>query len=174
MRIHTVGHSSRSADEFLALLDRSGLRCVADVRARPGSRRHPQFGRDALAASLRANAIGYEHIPQLGGRRKPVAGSRNTGWKTEGFCGYADHLATATFEKGIDRLLSLAEGDACAIMCAERDPAQCHRYLIADALVLRGMEVVHVLGPGSTERHEFTAWAGVDRGRPVYPFTLTG
>lgn len=147
MRIYTLGHSNRSTREFLDMLVSARSRCVADVRARPGSRRHPQFGRDALSESLAGEGLSYVHLPDLGGRRPPRPDSVNDGWSIEGFRGYADHLGTSDFERGLQRLMALAEDMPCAIMCAERDPMQCHRRIIADVLVLRGVEVIHLIHP---------------------------
>jgi len=152
--IHTIGHSTRSVEELIGLLRESGIRLLVDVRRYPGSRRHPQFGRDALAAALRAAGIEYVHEPDLGGRREPRPDSPNTAWRNSGFRGYADYMATPPFRAALERLVARGEEEPTAIMCAEAVPWQCHRRLIADALVARGIPVIHILGPERTESHE--------------------
>jgi uncharacterized protein (DUF488 family) len=135
---------------------------IADVRLLPGSRRYPQFNQDALAKSLSENGIGYEHFPELGGRRKPKPDSRNSAWRNEAFRGYADHMETEEFRKGIDRLIDLAEKiGPTAIMCAEAVWWRCHRALISDFLKARGIEVVHIMDAKKTEPHPFTSVARI-------------
>jgi uncharacterized protein (DUF488 family) len=124
---------------------------LVDVRRFPVSRRHPQFSRDALAAALDAAGIAYRHEPDLGGHREPRPDSPNTGWRNAAFRGYADHMATPAFAEALARLL--AAPPRTAVMCAEGDPARCHRQLIADALVARGIAVQHLLAPGRAETH---------------------
>jgi uncharacterized protein (DUF488 family) len=146
--IFTVGHSTRSAEELAAILNGAGVRALADVRAYPSSRRHPQFDRAALQARLAREGIGYRHLPQLGGRRKPRTGSPNGAWREPAFRGYADHMASGEFATGMAALASLAGERAVAIMCAEALWWRCHRRLIADALTVRGWRVLH-LGIGA-------------------------
>jgi uncharacterized protein (DUF488 family) len=153
MRLWTIGHSTRSANEFLALLREHGIRQLIDVRRFPGSRLHPQFNREALAALLEENGIRYRHAPELGGRRHARDDSVNTAWQHAGFRGYADHMASAEFAGGLERLLEDAAAQPSAMMCAEAVPWQCHRNLLADALVARGHDVVHILGPVQSQAH---------------------
>lgn len=167
-RIHTVGHSTRSLEELVALLRRHGVNHVADVRAHPGSRRHPQFGRDALANSLPAVELSYSHHPELGGRRRGLADSPNGAWRNASFRAYADYMGTKEFERALDDLCVLADRRSVAIMCAEAVPWRCHRWLISDALVARGVDVRHILDSKS-EVHTLTRFAEVRDGKLVYP-----
>lgn len=168
MTIWTIGHSTRSIDDFLALLRQPGVITVADVRRFPGSRRHPQFGQDALAMSLAEAAIGYEHFPELGGRRRARKDSPNTAWRNAAFRGYADYMMTNDFRAGVDRLVALAARGATAIMCAESLWWQCHRSLISDYLETTGHEVIHIMGAGKLERHRLTSPARVVEGVLTY------
>lgn len=139
-----------------------------DVRRFPGSRRHPQFAREALSRALEQAGIAYRHEPGLGGRRNPLAGSPNGAWRNEGFRGYADHMATPEFAAALGRLLQSPAGTA--VLCAEAVPWRCHRQLIADALVARGAEVRHILAAGRHERHALHESARVSPGGLVtYP-----
>ena len=166
--VFTIGHSTRELDAFIALLEREGVRHVADVRRFPGSRRHPQFGRDALALALEGRGIAYSHHPSLGGRRSPRPDSPNGAWRNAGFRGYADYMATPEFTDALERLLDVARAEPTAIMCAEAVPWRCHRSMIADALVARGVPVRHILD-ARTEPHRLTSFAVVRDGGIVYP-----
>ena len=169
MRIWTIGHSTRSIEDFISLLEESGIKLVADVRMFPGSNRYPQFGREALAKSLRESGIRYEHFPELGGRRKPNPNSRNTAWRNASFRGYADYMETAQFQKGIERLLTLArEVGPAAIMCAEAVWWRCHRSLISDYLKASNIEVIHIFGANKVEPHPFTSAARIVDGALSY------
>jgi uncharacterized protein (DUF488 family) len=170
MTLYTIGHSTRSADEFLALLTDPGVKLVADVRAFPSSRRHPQFNRGALSAWLATAGIGYRHLPGLGGRRAPVPGSPNGGWQERAFQGYADHMRTDEFRRALSELETAARETPTAIMCAEAVWWRCHRRLIADALVVDGWRVEH-LGIGAAPIvHELTPFAVVEPdGSITYP-----
>jgi uncharacterized protein (DUF488 family) len=169
MRIWTIGHSTRMIDEFISLLKENETRLLADVRTWPGSNRYPQFNKEALTESLSAAGIRYEHFPELGGRRKPKPDSRNTAWRNASFRGYADHMATATFRKGIERLLDVAtEAGPTVIMCAEAVWWRCHRSLIADYLKARGVEVLHILGANKVEPHPYTSAARIVHGELSY------
>lgn len=140
------------------------------MRRWPRSRRHPQFHDDALAAGLAEQGLGYEHLPALGGRRRPLPGTRNTGWEVEAFRGYADHLRTPEFAAGLARLEELARERVVAVMCAEGTWWRCHRRLVSDVLVARGWEVLHVMPGGATAAHELPDFAVVgDDGLPWYP-----
>ena len=169
MRIWTIGHSTRSIDEFISLLAQNEIKLLVDVRAFPGSKRYPQFNKDALAESLNAPGIRYEHFPELGGKRKPKPDSRNTAWRNASFRGYADCMETEQFQKGIERLLDVAaEAGPTAIMCAEAVWWRCHRSLIADYLKARGVEVLHVLGANKVEPHPYTSAARIVNGELSY------
>ena len=156
-------------DEFISLLKGNQIKLLADVRAWPGSKRYPQFNKEALAESLTAHGIRYEHFPELGGKRKSKPDSRNTAWRNASFRGYADYMETEQFQKGIDRLLDLASEVApTAIMCAEAVWWRCHRSLIADYLKARGMEVLHILGANKVEPHPYTPAARIVNGELSY------
>jgi uncharacterized protein (DUF488 family) len=150
----TVGHSTRGVDELLALLGEHGVQLLVDVRRFPGSRRHPQFAREALAGSLAGAGIGYVHEVDLGGRRNPRPDSPHVAWRVAAFRGYADHMETPPFAAALDRLLLRVAGQSTVVLCAEAVPWRCHRRLIADAVTAAGVEVVHILAPGRTARHE--------------------
>lgn len=166
--VYTIGHSTRDIDRFIALLEREHIQHVADVRSFPGSRRNPQFGRDALAASLAARGIGYSHHPELGGRRHTRPDSPNGAWRNESFRGYADYMLTPAFAAAVDVLIERAAQERTAIMCAEAVPWRCHRSLISDALVARGVDVRHILD-ARTEPHHMTPFAIVKDGVLYYP-----
>jgi uncharacterized protein (DUF488 family) len=166
-RIFTIGHSTRDLSDLIALLREHGVQRLADIRRYPGSRRYPHFSREALALSLPAEGIEYIHMPELGGRRKPLPDSRNTAWRNEQFRAYADHMATAEFRDAIDKLL--ASPKPTAYMCAEAVPWRCHRNLVSDELTRRGIEVIHILGRGQTQRHEMNPHAVVEDGHVIYP-----
>jgi uncharacterized protein (DUF488 family) len=170
--IWTVGHSNHGIDTFLGLLGGALIRQVADVRRFPGSRRHPQFQQDALDDSLSVAGIAYHHFEGLGGRRSARApGSPNTGWRVEAFNAYADHMSTSEFNDALAELEHLAGERATAIMCAEALPWQCHRRLIADALVVRRWSVWDLLAGGKVNRHRLTEFARVVDGLLIYPAT---
>lgn len=168
--VYTIGHSTRSAEELLALLRESGVKLVVDVRAFPSSRRHPQFNRGPLAEWLSAAGLEYAHMPGLGGRRVPTPDSPNGGWREVAFQGYADYMASAAFQQALAELELAARMLASVIMCAEAVWWRCHRRLIADALVVRGWRVEH-LGIGHARGvHELTEFAVVDpNGMVAYP-----
>ena len=169
MRIWTIGHSTRGIDEFISLLNENQIKLLVDVRAFPGSKRYPQFNKEALAASLSAHGIRYEHFPELGGKRKSKPDSRNTAWRNASFRGYADYMETEQFQRGIERLLDVSRLDgATAIMCAEAVWWRCHRSLIADYLKARGFEVLHILGANKVEPHPNTSAARILNGELTY------
>jgi uncharacterized protein (DUF488 family) len=151
--IYTIGHSMRSAEQFLALLVGHGIELVVDVRQFPGSRRYPQFNLEPLAMQLKDAGIEYIHEVSLGGRRPSRAGSPNIYWRNLSFRGYADHMETAEFSAALDRLIALGSQRTTAIMCSEALPWRCHRRLIADALVIRGHDVLHIIGHQDAESH---------------------
>jgi len=165
----TIGHSTRSIEEFIGLLRAHQVSLVIDVRKMPGSRKHPQFNSDTLAQSLHTAGIGYAHIPALGGLRRPARDSPNTGWKNASFRAYADYMLTPEFGTARDEMLKLARGQRAAIMCAEAVPWRCHRSLIADALVVRGIQVEHILSAARTQPHTLRPFAQVQGTRITYP-----
>src|SRR4029077_9941177 len=168
-QIWTIGHSTRNIDIFISLLEENGIKLLADVRQFPGSKRYPQFNKDALADSLGKAEIRYQHFPELGGRRKPRPDSRNTGWRNASFRGYADYMETEQFRKGLARLVDVAdEVGPTAVMCAEALWWRCHRALISDFLKVRGFEVIHIVDHGKTEPHPFTSAARVVNGQLSY------
>ncbi len=167
--IFTVGHSTRSLDDLLALLRAHGVTQLADVRTIPKSRRHPHFSLDALSQSLPAAGIAYRHVGGLGGLRKPRADSRNRAWRHPGFRGYADYMETPAFERALEQLIEWSREGPTAVMCAEAVWWQCHRQLIADALVARGVEVRHIMSAKAAPAHTLTDFARVENNRVTYP-----
>jgi len=165
----TVGHSNRPWEEFLRLLQAHGVTLVVDVRKMPGSRRNPQFSRDTFPQALRQAGIGYVHMPGLGGLRRRRPDSPNSGWENASFQGYADYMLTPEFGRSLQELLGHAGGERAALVCAEALPWRCHRSLIADALVVRGVAVEHILGPSRTHPHALRPWARVQGTRIIYP-----
>ncbi len=171
-RIYTIGHSTHDAGTFIDLLRRHGVEQVVDIRTIPRSRRNPQFERDTLERSLHAAGIAYRHMRELGGLRHPRRDSVNTGWRNASFRGYADYMQTDEFAQAIDGLLNVSRGKSTAIMCAEALPWRCHRSLVGDALLARGIEVVDILSDGHARPHELTHFAKVDGPRITYPADL--
>jgi uncharacterized protein (DUF488 family) len=167
-QIWTIGHSTRSFDDFLALIGGSRIEVIADVRSFPGSRRYPQYGKEALAATLAEHAIGYLWLPALGGRRKAAPDSPNKVWRNASFRGYADYMSSAQFALGLEELLDVSNGARTALMCSEAVWWRCHRSMIADALCARGFEVLHILDPKHTVPHPMTAAARVVGGKVSY------
>jgi uncharacterized protein (DUF488 family) len=169
MRFWTIGHSTRKIDIFISLLEKNGIKLVVDVRKLPGSKRYPQFNKEALSAWLHKVGIRYEHFSELSGRRKPKHTSRNTAWRNASFRGYADYMETEEFRKGIERLVDLAsEVGPAAIMCAEAVWWRCHRALISDYLKVRGIDVIHIVDVNKSESHPFTSAARIVNGELSY------
>ena len=166
--VWTVGHSTRSGEDFGKILLAHEIKVLVDVRSFPGSRRLPQFNREALAASLRELVIEYRHEPRLGGRRKPRADSHNTAWKNASFRAYADHMESEEFRRGVEELLEVAAQERTAVMCAEAVWWRCHRSLIADYLKAEGHRVIHILDQKKTEEHPFTSAAKIINGKLSY------
>ena len=170
-RLLTLGHGTASAEELVALLEGAGLERLVDVRTYPGSRRHPQVGRDAMAGWLSAAGVAYRWEPELGGRRRPVPGSVHHALRNDGFRGYADHMRTPGFWSALDRLLAEAAGASTVAMCSETLWWRCHRRLLADAAVLvRGAEVLHLDHRGRLEPHRPTE--GVRRDGDLLAYNL--
>ena len=168
MTVWTIGHSTRAIEEFIALLKESEIEVLADVRRFPGSRRHPQFGQEQLAQTLRDSRIEYAHFPELGGRRPARPDSPNTAWRNAAFRGYADYMETPEFVRGVERLTEIAARKRAAIMCAEALWWQCHRGLIADYLKAHNSKVLHIMGPRKIEEHPYTSAATIVEGRLSY------
>jgi uncharacterized protein (DUF488 family) len=171
MPVFTVGHSNQASDRLIETLLAASIELVVDVRAFAASRYNPQFNRDALAAALLNHGIEYRHLPALGGRRQPAADSPNTGLRDASFRGFADYMQTPAFDVALSELIELASRGRIAIMCAEALPWRCHRSLIADALVARGVAVTHLLSR-STRPHALSPQARVEDGRVTYPALL--
>ena len=166
--VWTVGHSTRSGEEFAQILLAHGIQVLVDVRSLPGSRRYPQFNRAALAESLQQVGIEYRHEPRLGGRRTPSKDSHNTAWKNASFRAYADHMESEEFRKGVKDLLELGADAPTAVMCAESLWWRCHRSLISDYLKAEGHGVIHILDKNKTEEHPFTSAARIVDGKLSY------
>lgn len=167
--ICTIGHSNRPLDVFLELLQANEVTHVLDVRTVPRSRYNPQFNRDSLAESLKAARISYTHLPGLGGLRHPRNDSINTGWEHDSFRGYADYMQSREFAENVQRVVELASVQHCALMCAEAVPWRCHRSLIGDALLVRGMRVEDIIGDKERKPHLLTRFARVDGTQLTYP-----
>jgi uncharacterized protein (DUF488 family) len=165
----TVGHSTRPIGEFVRLLEAHGVTWVLDVRSVPRSRHNPQFNRDTLPASLSTAGIGYSHLAGLGGLRRPKPDSINTGWKNVSFRGYADYMQTPEFEASLEKLLETARKECVALMCAEAVPWRCHRSLIADALLARGLRTEHILSETRRDIHTMRSFVKREGTRVTYP-----
>lgn len=172
--IWTIGHSTLTLDAFLALLAQYQLQAVADVRRFPGSRRYPQYAREALRGSLVERGFDYRWLPALGGRRRVVSDSPNTAWRNASFRGYADHLGSAEFAAGLDELLEFSDGQRTTLMCAEVLWWRCHRALISDVLRVRGIEVIHILDAQHAIVHPYTSAARIVHGRLSYALATDG
>ncbi|MBM3773867.1 MAG: DUF488 domain-containing protein [Acidobacteria bacterium] len=171
--VYALGHSNRTLEDFLRILEAYGLRLIADVRTIPRSRHNPQFNSDALSASLAAHGIAYTPLKELGGLRRPRPDSRNTAWRNAGFRGYADYMETPEFGTHLAALESLAAARPTAILCAEAVPWRCHRSFIADALLARGWQVEQILSTTKSHPHKLTPFAHIDNQRVTYPGLLT-
>lgn len=169
MTVFTIGHSTRPIAEFITLLSAHGIERLVDVRTIPQSRHNPQFGRDQLSASLEGAGIHYTHMPGLGGLRRPRKDSLNTGWRNASFRGYADYMQTPEFAESLDRCIDLANAERVALMCAESVPWRCHRSLIADALLARGIDAREIVSVKEARPHALTPWARVDGTTVTYP-----
>ena len=167
--IYTIGHGNRPIEEFLGLLKEAGIECLVDVRAYPASRRHPQFERATLEQSLPAAAIRYVWEGKaLGGRRKLAKDSPHAALKSPGFRAYADHMGTEEFREGVARLVGLGRSTRAAIMCAERLPWECHRFLISDYLVAGGEKVTHLVNAGAAQDHRLNPIVRLRDGKLIY------
>lgn len=167
--IYTIGHSTRTSEAFITLLKLHKIELVADVRTVPRSRRIPHFNMESLPSILRAVGISYLHMPGLGGFRHPRNDSINKAWRNSSFRGFADYMQTEEFENNLKMLIKVAGSNRIALMCAEAVPWRCHRSLIADALLVRGIRVEHIVSRSYTEEHTLPPWAKVVGKHVVYP-----
>ncbi|SFU38337.1 Protein of unknown function, DUF488 [Nitrosospira multiformis] len=167
--ICTIGHSTHPLEEFVNLLKKNEVTHLLDVRTVPRSRHNPQFNKETLPDSLRAAGIKYTHLPGLGGLRRARKDSINEGWRNASFRGYADYMQTQEFVENVNQVIELAAHDCCALMCAEAVPWRCHRSLIADALVVRGVRVEDIIDNHGRKPHSLTPWAQTDGLKIFYP-----
>jgi len=165
----TIGHSTRTVEEFIGLLQAHGVSRVIDVRTVPRSRHNPQFNKTSLPGSLKKAGLSYVHLPGLGGLRHAQCDSVNLGWHNASFRGYADYMQTPEFEKNLEELVQLAKQDRIALMCAEAVPWRCHRSLIADALLVRGIRTEDIMSPTRRQVHTLTPFAKVRGTTITYP-----
>ncbi len=167
--VYTIGHSTRPISEFIEIINGYAIKNVADVRTIPKSRHNPQFNEDMLRESLKSVNVLYLHIKGLGGLRPTRKDSPNTAWRNASFRGFADYMQTVEFEENLEKLMETAKKRVTAIMCAEAVPWRCHRSLIGDALLIRGVLVIHIMGIASSRNHTLTPWAEVKGKKITYP-----
>ncbi len=173
--IYAIGHSTRSFEAFVEILRAYEITLLADIRTVPKSRHNPQFNRESLEQVLPRAGIQYRHLKELGGLCRPSKDSINTGWENASFRGYADYMQTPEFRQALENLIELAEGERVrqrswrAVMCAEGNPFRCHRSLVADALTVRGVTVLHISSRKSAKEHRLTPFAHVEGKRITYP-----
>ena len=167
--IFTIGHSTRTLDEFVELLEDYGVNMVVDVRSVPRSRYNRQFNKETLPESLKLVNVKYVHMPNIGGFRRPKSDSINTAWKNKSFRGYADYMQTKEFTEQLLNLIALTRENTVAIMCAEAVPRRCHRSLISDALLVRQVNVEHILTKDNVIKHQLSGWAKVEGTKITYP-----
>jgi uncharacterized protein (DUF488 family) len=167
-KIWTVGHSTRSWEEFVELLKSFAIEHLADIRTFPGSRRYPHFNKEALAENLKQNGIDYSHMYALGGRRKPQPDSTNVSWRNSSFRGYADYMKSSEFNEAASRLQNLATTQSVAYMCSEAMWWKCHRALVSDFFKVKGWTVLHILNIGSVTEHPYTSPARIEQGELFY------
>lgn len=167
--IFTIGHSTLPIDEFIAILKAHGVKSIVDVRTIPGSRHNPQFNKEALPLSLENASIGYTHAKELGGLRRAAKDSVNMAWRNASFRGYADYMQTAEFADAIDELIRTSKTEPTVIMCAEAVPWRCHRSLIGDALLARGIAVEDIMNEKTRQPHKLTGFANIKGSTITYP-----
>ena len=172
MLILTIGHSTRTLDDFIGILRAHGVARLVDIRTIPRSRHNPQFNQETLSERLEESGIDYVLMKQLGGLRHPKADSPNMGWKNSSFRGFADYMQTEEFTKGVDQLIGLAQSVQACIMCAEVLPWRCHRWLISDALSIRGVQAEHIMTIKTRTKHSLTRFALVKDSQITYPESL--
>ena len=166
--IFTIGHSTRTLEEFIDLLQKNEIELLIDVRSFPGSRKFPQFNKESLEKTLPAAGVEYQHVKELGGRRPVQKGSQNTVWRNKAFQGYADYMETEDFRNGMERLIELAKLNRTAIMCSEAVWWRCHRSMISDHLKAGGIEVLHIMDGAKLVEHPFTSAARILNGELTY------
>lgn len=169
LTIYTIGHSTRPIEEFIGLLKEYGVTQLVDIRTVPGSRHNPQYGQKALQESLEKAGIHYEYMKNLGGLRSSPGESINLGWHNKSFRNYADYMQTSEFAEAVDTLIKDAKKASTAIMCAEAVPWRCHRSLVGDALLVRGVEVRDIMSTHSDPEHTLTSFAKVSGKNITYP-----
>jgi len=169
LTVFTIGHSTRTLEEFTQLLKTYGVSVLVDVRTVPRSKHNPQFNKETLPASLKPSSVKYIHMPEIGGLRRPKRDSVNLAWKNMGFRGYADYMQTKEFTDNLLKIMALARENCLAIMCAEALPWRCHRSLISDALVVRHVKVQHIISSTSCLSHELNETAKVEGTKITYP-----
>ncbi len=169
LAVYTIGHSTRTLEEFVELLEVYGVTLLVDVRTVPRSRHNPQFNKETLPASLKQHGVRYIHMPEIGGLRHPKRDSVNLSWKNSGFRGYADYMQTQEFIDNLLKIVALASENCLTLMCAEALPWRCHRSLISDALGIRHIKVEHIISKTSTITHELTEFAHVEGTKITYP-----
>ena len=167
--IFTIGHSTRTVGDFIRLLKAHAVQRVIDVRTIPRSRHSPQFNRDRLSPALHRARMHYTHMPGLGGLRRARRDSSNTAWRNASFRGYADYMQTSAFAVNLNRCIALAKRERVVLMCAEAVPWRCHRSLIADALIVKGIEAREITSGARARPHSLTQWAQVTGTRVTYP-----
>jgi uncharacterized protein (DUF488 family) len=172
--VMTIGHSTRTLAEFIRLLQAHGVSRVVDVRTMPRSWHNPQFNKDSLPGELRKVGLEYTHLPGLGGLRHTKTGSLNVGWRNSCFRSYADYMQTPAFERSLDELVFLAKKERVALMCAKAVPWRCHRPLIADALLVRGIRTEDITSPTRRTLHTLTPFAKVCGATITYPAEASG
>jgi len=169
LRVYTIGHSTRTLEEFIGLLKTYGVTLLVDVRTVPRSRHNPQFNKETLPNSLKPNGVKYIHMPEIGGLRRPKHDSVNLAWRNSSFRGYADYMQTKEFTDDLLKIVALARENCLALMCAEALPWRCHRSLISDALTVRHVKVQHIITATSCLTHEISEMAHVEGTTITYP-----
>lgn len=167
--IYTIGHSTRSIDEFALLLKAYGVTQLVDIRSVPGSRHNPQYGQKALEESLKSRGFNYTYLKKLGGWRRGPSDEKNAGWRNQSFRSYADYMQTDDFKAGINQLINIAQKSSTAIMCAEAVPWRCHRSLVGDGLLVRDIEVRDIMSLTNSPNHTLTSFASVQGSEITYP-----
>jgi uncharacterized protein (DUF488 family) len=174
LTVYTIGHSTRTLDEFQELLTAYNINLLMDVRTVPRSRHNPQFNKEAFPAYLKSARIRYLHMPEIGGLRRPKRDSINLALQNSGFRGYADYMQTQEFTDGLLKLVALAQENCVAVMCAEALPWGCHRNLLSDALVVRQVRVLHIISKTDTIKHQLNELAHKEGYRVTYPLYIKG
>lgn len=169
LTVYTLGHSTRSIEEFIELLKLQNVECLSDIRTIPKSKYNPQYMQESLTDSLQEAGINYRYLKNLGGLRNKSKQSMNQGWRNLSFRNYADYMQTADFTEGINELMQIAKEKTTAIMCAEAVPWRCHRSLVADALLVRKVRVLDIISKTNIKEHKLTSFASVDGHSVTYP-----